>query len=171
MNAPHVMLDLETADSRPTAAIVSIGAVIFHGDGTGREFYAAVDLQSSLDAGCTKSEATLAWWAQQSEAARAVFTDPARVSLAVALQALASFIDPQARVWGNGASFDNAIMANAYAAMGMPLPWKFWNDRCYRTVSAIAPTRRQQGGTHHNALDDAKSQADHLLTFGRGFLV
>lgn len=46
----------------------------------------------------------------------------------------------------------------------LELPWKFWNDRCYRTVSAGFP-RRQQTGTHHNALDDAISQTKHLLAY------
>jgi hypothetical protein len=68
------------------------------------------------------------------------------------------------RLWGNGASFDNAILAHAYARCGATPPWKFWNDRCYRTVAALTATPRQQGGTHHNALDDARSQAEHLIT-------
>lgn len=165
MSAAHVMVDLETLDTRPTAAIISIGAVIFDGFAAGREFYVAVDMQSSLEAGLTSNPRTLAWWGDQSAEARAVFTDPNRMPLA-----FASFLPPDCCVWGNGASFDNAILQNAYAAAGMDLPWKFWNDRCYRTVAACAPTRRVQSGTHHNALDDAKSQAEHLLSFGRGFL-
>lgn len=171
MNAPHVMIDLETVDNTPTSAILSIGAIVFHGEGIGREFYATVDVESCKALGLTESAETLAWWARQSEKARQVFTDPDRKPLLFALQELARFIDTDSRVWGNGASFDNAILSNAYTACGLPLPWKFWNDRCYRTVSVLAPTRRVQSGTHHNALDDAKSQAEHLLSFGSAYLV
>lgn len=171
MQAQHVMIDLETVDSRPTAAILSIGAVVFHGAGAGREFYIPVDVESCKAVGMTESAETLAWWAKQSEQARSVFNDPDRKPIRFALGELARFVDPDARVWGNGAAFDNAILANAYAACGMRLPWKFWNDRCYRTIAAFARTRRVQSGTHHNALDDAKSQAEHLLSFGPSVLV
>lgn len=171
MSYPHVMVDLETLDTRPTAAIISIGAVVFHGAGKGSEFYTAVDQNSAIAAGLTASPKTLEWWAGQSAAARTVFTDPNRLELRHALIRFAEFLPRDCRLWGNGAAFDNAILANAYAALGIDPPWKFWNDRCYRTLVAICPAPRVQRGTHHNALDDAKSQADHLLTFGEGFLV
>jgi len=170
MDYSHVMIDLETLDTRPTAAIIAIGAVIFHGEGKGREFYAAIDSVSSVRAGLTTNERTVKWWGEQSAEARKVFTDPDRLQIYGALKAFAEFLPPDARVWGNGAAFDNAILANAYAELGIDQPWKFWNDRCYRTLAAISPAPRVQRGTHHNALDDAKSQAEHLLTFAEGFL-
>lgn len=163
----HVMVDLETADNVPTAAIVSIGAVVFAGPYAGATLYRAVDLQSSVSAGLTTSVDTLEWWGKQSTEARAVFTDPRRVPLAEALDVFAAFLRPtqDVRVWGNGASFDNAILQTAYRLAGLDLPWKFWNDRCYRTAAARIQQRRAQQGTHHNALDDAISQADHLTTY------
>lgn len=69
-----------------------------------------------------------------------------------------------AEVWGNGASFDNVILRGAYARNSTPAPWAWWNDRCYRTIKALhreVPMERL--GTHHNALDDAISQALHLI--------
>lgn len=169
MNGTHVMVDLETADNVPTSAIVSIGAVIFAGKLPRDTFYVAVDLQSSLTAGLTISADTMEWWGKQSPEARAVFDDPARVTLREALARFASFMPKDAKVWGNGASFDNAILATAYRLCGLPLPWEFWDDRCYRTVAAHLPRRVQQG-THHNALDDAISQADHLTAHGAQFI-
>lgn len=172
MNADHVMIDLETGDTASTAAIVSIGAVVFAGPHAGPTFYQAVDITSSSAAGLTISDGTMAWWAKQSEQARAVFTDPDRLPLTAALGELAAFLGlPDVRIWGNGASFDNAILANAYNRIGAPLPWKFWNDRCYRTVAAGIQARREQMGTHHNALDDAISQAEHLLQHAPGAIV
>lgn len=165
----HIMVDLETADNVATAAIVSIGAVIFAGPRAGETFYTAVDLQSSLTAGLTMSVDTMQWWGNQSAEARAVFDDPMRVPLVEALAAFDEFVPEGAKVWGNGASFDNAILAMAYRLCGLDLPWKFWDDRCYRTVAAHLPRRVQQG-THHNALDDAISQADHLTKHGQLFI-
>ena len=156
----NVMVDLETADNIPTSAIVSIGAVKFDRNGLGDEFYLAVDLTSSTVAGLTVSEDTMAWWAKQSPEAREVFSDPGRVALREALLAFSTWVRSASKVWGNGASFDNAILSNAYRAIGVALPW---NDRCYRTAVALSPVRRDQQGTFHNALDDAKSQAKHLI--------
>lgn len=170
MNDTHIMVDLETADNVPTAAIVSIGAVIFTGPRAGDTFYTAVDLQTSITAGLTLSGETMAWWCKQSPEARSVFDDPARVPLAQALGTLSAWVPGGAKVWGNGASFDNAILSNAYRRLGLALPWAFWDDRCYRTVAVHLPKRIQQG-THHNALDDAISQADHLTTHGARFIL
>ncbi len=68
------------------------------------------------------------------------------------------------KVWGNGAAFDNVILAQAYRRAGLSVPWPYWNDRCYRTVKAMRPdVRMDRTGTHHNAIDDATSQARHLI--------
>ncbi len=62
-------------------------------------------------------------------------------------------------MWGNGADFDNAILAHCYSRLGRPAPWKFWNSRCYRTLKSFSPVRGKRIGVHHHALDDAKTQA------------
>lgn len=65
-------------------------------------------------------------------------------------------------VWGCGADFDQPIIAACFAKVSYPLPWLFYNNRCYRTLRALgkvsgdAPPRH---GVYHNALDDAKTQA------------
>lgn len=161
----HVMLDLETLGTAGDAAIVSIGAVVFGADGIApNPFYCPVRLQSAIDAGLRVDGSTVEWWTRQPDAARAVFGEHA-AELDSALLAFAQWLPGRAKVWGNGASFDNAILASAYRAVGRPLPWKFWNDRCYRTIAAGIGVRRQQLGTHHNALDDARSQAEHLIRY------
>ena len=162
----HVMIDLETLDNVGTAAIVAIGACVFSGPKQGEKFYTAVDQTSSIALGLSVSLGTMEWWAKQTPQARAVFDDPDRLKILVALEAFAQWLFPlgeDVRVWGNGASFDNAILAHAYRKAGRELPWAFWNDRCYRTIAAGISERREQLGTHHNALDDALSQAQHLV--------
>jgi hypothetical protein len=87
------------------------------------------------------------------------------IHIGVALTLFSHWVDsPVAEIWGNGASFDNAILAEAYDCARIDRPWKYWNDRCYRTMKnqfPLVPFRRS--GTHHNALDDARSQAEHLM--------
>jgi exodeoxyribonuclease VIII len=68
------------------------------------------------------------------------------------------------RIWGNGANFDNALLAAMYRAAKMEAPWHYWNDRCYRTIAAMfMKTKVERVGTGHNALDDATTQALRLL--------
>lgn len=169
----HIMLDLETMGTGPNAAIVAIGAVEFEltktGGQLGDSFYQCISLESAMATGGQVDAGSVLWWLKQSDAARSMFTQPALY----AYDALQQFADWMAargdaknlRVWGNGASFDNVILASAYRRAGAPLPWNSFNDRCYRTVKSMHPSAPaiQRTGTHHNAMDDAISQANHLI--------
>lgn len=164
----NIMVDLETLDTVPTALILSIGAVAFTDTGAVLEaFEAVIDLQSCVDAGLTISSDTVNWWLNQSPDAQKVFTQDS-IPLGDALmkfgQWVHKFDHKTVKMWGNGASFDNAILANGYRAMSTPLPWMFYNDRCYRTLKAQQPhIRCERTGVYHNALDDAKTQMNHLF--------
>lgn len=178
----HVMIDLETMGTRPDAPIIAIGAVAFlpdrqHKDGAvelggiSKEFYAAVDLGSSVASGAVIEASTVMWWMGQSDEARAAITkDGEPYSLVGALQALAGWIFWQdvEGVWGNGATFDNVILRQSYVRTAVPCPWPFWLDRCYRTMKSMYPqVEMARSGVHHNALDDARTQAMHLLAINR----
>jgi exodeoxyribonuclease VIII len=106
------------------------------------------------------------WWMKQSAAARKAVTRSDTESLFSALQGFEKFVGDKksAKIWGNGASFDNVILANAYKKLSMDMPWHYWNDRCYRTVKNLLGKNIEveKVGTAHNALDDAKTQAMHL---------
>lgn len=166
-----VMLDLETMGNGPSAAIVAIGAVAFDLDaGTiGSSFYKLVDLTTAVECGGQMDAATVMWWVQQKEAARIALVGDAATHIRGALDMFADWLHEttgghEPRLWGNGAAFDNVILASAYRNAGKAQPWKHWNDRCYRTVKAMFPAiRMERVGTHHIAVDDAKSQALHLI--------
>lgn len=158
------MIDLETMDTAPTAAIVSIGAVQFDKSGVLDEFYAIIDLQSSVDWGLTMSPSTVQWWISQKNKTDTFDGDKSDLLPAV-LRGFANWLPKDCKVWGNGADFDNVILRNAYDACSIPLPWKYYNNACYRTMKNLAPTANiSRIGIHHNALDDAKSQALHLIS-------
>jgi inhibitor of KinA sporulation pathway (predicted exonuclease) len=72
-----------------------------------------------------------------------------------------------AGIWGNGAAFDNTILAAWFKHFN--LPWDFRKDRCYRTVKNMFPgVPYQFVGTKHNALADATNQAEHLIQIAKG---
>lgn len=165
----HIMIDLETLDTSPSAAIISIGAVKFDPatqTPLGDKFYLPVSIQSNLDEGRTISGDTLRWWMNQDDTARSVFRE-AGTPLTEALLALNGFFNHgEYKVWGNGADFDNAILAHAYTSNGWKAPWKFWNNRCYRTLKGMPGVPKMPAFEgKHNALTDACAQALHLQAF------
>lgn len=161
----NVMLDLETMGVNNNAAIIAIGAVAFDFEGNlGDHFYRTISLQSSVENGGVMDASTVLWWMKQSDSARKEFERPGKNEITALVEFndfLCQFED--IKVWGNGASFDNVILANAYRRNGEDLPWKYYNDRCYRTMKNLHPEiMMEREGTHHNALADAISQAKHL---------
>lgn len=107
------------------------------------------------------------WWLQQSDAARSAFKGNDNApDICEALHKFAQWFNTTGgeEVWGNGAMFDNTILGNAYRNNDIEIPWKFWNDRCYRTIKNLhADIKLERVGTYHNAVDDAESQALHLI--------
>lgn len=158
------MLDLETLGNKPGSVIVAIGAVKFSDGEITSSFYELVDPETCVSAGLRMDSATVMWWLKQADEARLEITKPGK-DLREVLIAFASWIgSDDAEMWGNGAAFDNVLLAAAYDSTGMERPWKFWNDRCYRTLKSLRPdVPMDRAGTHHNALDDAESQARHLM--------
>jgi exodeoxyribonuclease VIII len=163
-----VMLDLETMGNGSNAAIVAVGAIEFDAatNTLGQRFYRVVSLETAVALGGVIDASTVMWWLRQSDEARKDICNdglPLRQVLAEFSEWLAS-LGEGVKVWGNGAAFDNVIMAQAYRRAGMPVPWQYQNDRCYRTVKAMRPdVKMERTGTHHNAIADATSQARHLM--------
>jgi len=166
----HIMIDLETMGTRPNAPIVAIGAVAFNAMGvTDKTFYRVVSLHSAVRSGAVIDPSTVLWWLQQGDSARNALTEAQdeAVGLEAALRDFMQFVctygDSLKGVWGNGATFDNVLMHESGKRCNMPM-WEFWKDKCYRTVKGMYPdVKLERSGTHHNALDDATSQALHLI--------
>jgi exodeoxyribonuclease VIII len=159
------MVDLETLGTSPTAAIIAIGAVRFGPSGISDEFYTNVDRQSAFADGGTWSESTAEFWERQPAHVQALVTANPRPirDVLVDLGRWVRASPGESVVWGNGAPFDNVILRGAYERAGIPTPWEYWNDRCFRTVAALHPNmHRQPYGVKHYALDDARGQALHL---------
>lgn len=173
MNKTNVMVDLETWSTSTNAVITAIGAVKFYilpdnnyGDIVDT-FYHTIQPQSCVDVGLEMSVDTILWWMKQSDDARAEFQKPA-LPIQDALNMFSSWLSDDPKnidVWGNGSDFDNVILANAYKACGKTLPWRYFNNRCYRTLKNLYPTisSKNMAGVKHNALDDAKFQTNHLI--------
>lgn len=173
-----IMLDLETLDTKTSAVVLSIGAVAFdpNSDEIGEKLYLELtnDTAKQQELGRTISGETVSWWMQQGAAAKTVFSDPPqpgveRVSTMRALSAFEDMIERHGgrfgvELWGNGADFDNLILGSLYRAFQMKTPWSYSRNRCFRTMKSLpgVPKKPDRVGVHHNALDDALTQAEHL---------
>jgi hypothetical protein len=159
----NIMLDLETLGTSPGAAILAIGAVRFDDNGVKDKFAVSIKLPSLMDAGFRVDDDTFLFWMGQDPSAAKQFSR-IRVDVGDALQMFADFAGRDAIVWGNGAAFDNVLLRTAYEMLGIRTPWKWSNDRCYRTIKNLCPdVALERVGTLHDAVDDATSQANHLL--------
>jgi len=170
-----VMLDIETLGTGIHSLVVSIGAVRFRLDSTddldtirddARSFYSVLDTEDQRDRGRVDDPDTLAWWGKQSDEARQVLTDPSE-DTAGALERFSEFCRGVKRIWGNGNTFDNAIIRDLYRTYEQDYPVDFWADLDMRTLkylwNKLTNWRSKNEpkiriGEHHNALDDARSQ-------------
>lgn len=160
-----IMLDLETLGTGPNSVIIAVGAVKFDPSELSITdvFYEVVDRDSCVAIGLEIDQDTVDWWAKQSTEARSAFNEPGKPIIGT-LGKFSTFCNKDSVVWGCGSDFDNVILTSAYRKAGMKLPWQFFNNRCYRTMKNMYPTvKLKRGGTHHNAIDDAASQAHHLM--------
>lgn len=166
----NIMVDLETYSTKPNAAIRSIGAVVFDNYGTNEEYFRPIkDLNNQKLFEFDIEARTVKWWKEQSEEAKAQFISKPQLHIVDAMEEFRNWIrsiggQRSVRLWGNGAAFDNVILGHAFKVTGVKQPWEFWNDMCYRTMKNMyKDIKMERVGTYHNALDDAKSQAEHLI--------
>ena len=156
-----LMLDLETVGTKPGCGILSIGACTFN---TVYKFYVKIDIGTCYDVGLKNDSGTLLWWKRQStEAYIEAFSGT--TPLIEALNQFSEFYTACAgkSIWSNGATFDAPILAAAYEACGMDIPWSFRDEKCYRTLKGLLPEIVADDfiGIKHSALADAAHQAKH----------
>jgi len=175
----HLMIDLETLGTDPSAPIVAIGAVFFNpqtGE-LGAEFSTTIDFESACEKR-TPDASTIKWWMKQSDDARAKVTR-GKEDMKRALEGLFSFIRAESSLskvkpWGNGATFDISMLEDCFKCYDMQAPWKYYNVRDVRTVVelgdmvGLTKDMIEFEGTPHVALDDAKHQARYVSFITQG---
>lgn len=163
--AINVMVDLETLGTSPGCPILSIGAVTFLTEVPCKPFYTTIDISNQNKYGLLPNPTTVSWWGSQDKRVREeAFSG--KDDLFQVLTWFSSWLGSlQATpvMWGNAASFDLSILSAAYKAVNLPLPWKYWNEMCFRTLKNLyhgVVTEPERTGHKHNALNDAIHQAE-----------
>lgn len=169
----HLMVDIETLGTRPGSAIVSIGAVVFTPSAVVAEWECVVSLRDCELSGLKFEASTIEWWMQQSNAAiSALFTGP-RASIFNALTELSCFAADNNVVdyWSHGATFDLVLLNEASLITKAPqLVKDFRRARDTRTlyeITGVNPRTFMGTGTAHNAVDDARAQAEAVIASWR----
>lgn len=176
----HVSFDLETWGTRPGCDIRSIGACVFDpvSGETADTFYIACDNPTDVPYAphdpkypLHRDPRTVRWWSEQSPEAQTAFDNP--VDLREALERFSQWMDSVVQsdtlsLWSHGPAFDPPILAEAYHAVGLPVPWHYRAPRDTRTLFDVAGIEdhsawlRQHSGegrVQHHALSDAICQA------------
>jgi exodeoxyribonuclease VIII len=163
----HCMIDLETLGVNNDAVFLIIAAVQFDLDSgkTGKIFRKNIKMQSALDAGLKVEAGIVQWWLEQRpEILKLMFQSS--VDLLAALAELSYWFKENQIVypWGNAASFDLGKLVHAYNVLHLSAPWKYNNERCYRTIKALFPSIALSD-THadlHDPVADCYYQIKHL---------
>lgn len=145
----------------------------YWGNGSSRDrFFETGKTNDRLRYALKRDPDTVRWWLEQSDEAQAAFENA--VDLRIALSRFSVWltdVSPDVtalRLWSHGAAFDPPILAAAYEAVGLPVPWHYRAPRDTRTAfdmagiddhsAWLAQTPGPLGVSHH-ALDDAICQA------------
>lgn len=167
----HLMIDWETHGLGTRPVVIQLGLTIFDPHGTGGELPEGasqewnIDPQSCLDLGFEEDASTLSWWADRPAATREAVDAEPRYSVGHVIRNLQAFCERYrpVRVWSNGAPFDVPIVESYCRALGLPVPWKFWDVRDTRTLFEMAEGltawRRPKAETAHTGRADAIAQA------------
>lgn len=165
-----LMIDVETLGTRPGSVVLSIGAVMFGPEGLGNEFYVELRYDDLLAHGFKQDADTLKWWFNQPN------KPPINGEMRVCegLLRFSEFCKAQKfeRVWAKSPQFDVVMLEEMYRTLylGVDVPWTYKQPRDVRTaLDMLRPIGKQtldelwKGKIEHNALDDAKLQAQHLI--------
>lgn len=170
----HVMIDVETLGLAQNAIVLSIGAVVFdptHQDrGIGDDYYAELDPErypGSIDM------STVRFWLEKGNAPMGGQREGRHIG-----EHLSAWLDracggdrKKLVIWANGTDFDIPKLQYAYKLGKRQVPWGYSAVRDARTVyklfdpdKLLAPVTNPS----HNALDDARNQAQWLINIFLG---
>lgn len=165
-----LMIDLETFGRSADAVVLSIGACFFDTETLelGPQYYARLEIETQILSGRSILPATVDFWSNASPEARRIFKEPTSDTLTTVGQFVEWVMEHASDplyVWGNGPTFDIAILDDLIKQCGFELPWKFPHVQDLRTFRRFVANNQPipRLGTHHNALDDARDQAKFVI--------
>lgn len=165
----HVMIDLETLGMNESAVVLSIGAVAFSPSGLGDEFY--IEINPDKYPGTVDLSTVQFWMEQERKGTKCPIYGTA--SMQEALIELGAYLSNLCQgqfgklvIWANGTDFDLPKLCYMHGKNNNVIPWTYNAVRDTRTIYklfSVYGTKPDRAG-HHNALADAKWQAEYLTS-------
>lgn len=156
----HVMIDFETLATTPDAQVLTLGICIFDKNDIieSHEFVFNQDQNRKIDFN------TLAWWSNQIGFGKILEKinnqkDSVNMTLMQIKDTLRFMQDTNYYIWSNGADFDLPILKHLFDQYTIKLPYKYSNQRCFRTLKSLFP--RILDGLVNDYKHDAKSDAEY----------
>jgi hypothetical protein len=154
MTMYEMMFDLETLDTKPSAVVLSVGAVVWEtmfnpsteelSYEITERFLRVLNIQEQVDRSRTVSQSTLLWWQRQDRTAQQEAFNPVRQPVEMVLNDLRGFVDQFAdpavgdeginRFWASPATFDFPIWDDLAMTFGNYVPWSYRQKYDVRTV-------------------------------------
>lgn len=173
----HIVIDIETLGTEPGCEIRSIGACAFHDTNhlDAHTFYRLthndINFYGHVDANA------LNWWRTDKRISKLARRHCLQhLNRADITRALLDFVEwiyvihtfyPNAGTpiyWGNGPDFDQACLAVAMKACGVPIPWTYRDNRDYRTLmDAVGLVELRRRTVRHHSMHDAVHEARKIM--------
>ena len=173
----NLMLDLETASTRPEAAILSIAIVPFNLDASEPapevpHHYEVINFASCFFEGDDIDKETQRRWMQQPVAAQLEIINRQGSHVRMAIRDAYNYLTYLSEqyeliIWSQGIDFDFPILEYAFEKYveSNKKPYSYWNKRDTRTIikwSNVNSHDYVRTGTAHNALDDCRTQIKNV---------
>ncbi len=187
----ELMIDLETLDTKPSAVVLSVGAVVwetFYSETEGlsyeivERFMRVLNMEEQFSRGRTVSQSTFLWWQRQDPTARAEAFHPVRQPVEAVFNDFHEFVNPYAEsfvgdpginaFWASPVAFDFPIWEDLAMTLSGHVPWKYNQRYDVRTVVREANLSVKDHedsklvGTPHTPVYDCEWQIS-LLTAAR----
>lgn len=179
----HLMLDIETLDTQPSALVLSAGWAWFNENRVISSGFVNFDHQLQQRNGRTISIDTVRWWKDQAEpmpGSKHGFdvrmldgelwrTNPRMLAGTPSAEGMQNVL-----VWANSPSFDCVILRHWAASLQRSVPWAFWVERDFRTHRYLVgrayacsdpttATLYARATVQHSAEQDARDQAQFMI--------
>lgn len=172
----HMMIDIETLDTRPSAVVFQVGVVVFEdalmqdvqGSAIIQQRKFDLDIMPQIFAGRTMDSETINWWLTQKLPIIPINKDSVHFVFEEIERMVSEF--EVSYVWSNSPSFDAVIMRSLAESLGVAYEFpSFRTDMDLRTLKNICKMKKvividsEPRETTHDALQDALDQVDDLL--------
>lgn len=163
-----LQVDIEGLAITPNAAVLSIGLALFSTTGITRSAHFLLDLEDQEKLGRHSGAGTVLFWMAQEEARkRLIDKKQPKYTASEAHTLLREWSQGDVPVWACGPDYDFTILKSLMQSIGKELPWKYWMQRDFRTIKALAPALDIPKTNAHDAEADAIWQAEYLIALNK----